>query len=685
MSLRRVGRLAAMVLTTLMCLSCGQVYRPVVIPCSVSGIPGCPVEIPPIPANFHAVFALSTNALTNPGGALQIDVSGDSIIAETPTSNASAPNLGAIPAHAAVLPNNTRVYVASVGSVSGGLDGFSSFGAATQSPIGGGFGPVLSPTLPAQASNIATISEAGNLVTVTLNTPFTNVPVGYWIVISGVGIPGCTPPACDGNAYNGGFALSSINGAGTTIQYVNPATGLPALSSVGTATFPPQPVFVNAPQNNIVYSANYNSNSVFALNTSVNAVVNSAPVGAHPVSLVSVPNLTKLYVANEGDNFNPNGSVSSLNVADLSPNVVTGFAGKNPIWVVARGDSQKVYVLTEGDGQLVTIDEATDTVTSSLPVGAGANFIFFDPNLNRLYVTNPVTSTLYVFSDTGGISPVTNAVADIPVQLAAISFALGSAQCPTGPSACFPISVTALKDGSRFYVASYQTASSCPDPVVGASSACVIPGLTVFDANSLSLKYPGTPALTLLTTPFLAGQYALPPVGSCVSPVPPALYTPGATRFRFFTTAATDSSHVYVSMCDAGAIADIITTGSNTNNNGGGPIAPDTLVTDLPTAFGVCTQASCSTAANITAFSITSNIVTFQAANTFAAGQNVSISGLTTGTYLNGFTLTVLATGLSNSQFECYFTYANVGHTSDSGIALPAVPLQTPVFMLTGQ
>jgi hypothetical protein len=213
----------------------------------------------------------------------------------------------------------------------------------------------------------------------------------------------------------------------------------------------------------------------------------------------------------------------------------------------------------------------------------------------------------------------------------------------------------------------------------------VIPGLSVFDANSLTLKYPGTPTLSLLTTPFAAGQFAVPPLGTCVSPVLPALYAPGATRFRVFTTTAADGSHVYVSMCDAGAIADIITSGSNTNNNGGSGTPPDTVVTDLPTAFGVCSQASCSTAATITAFSIASNIVTFQATNDFTPGQTVSISGLTTGTYLNGFTLTVLATGLSNSQFECYFTNANVSSTPDSGFAVPAVPLQTPVFMMAGQ
>ena len=154
---------------------------------------------------------------------------------------------------------------------------------------------------------------------------------------------------------------------------------------------------------------------------------------------------------------------------------------------MARSDSQKVYVLTQGDGQLVTIDTATDTVTSSLPVGAGANFIFYDPNLNRLYVTNPVTSTVYVFSDTGGISG--GVVSDIPSQLAAISFAAGSAPCPVGMYARFG-------DGSarRQPVLRSQLpdVDACPDAWTGRAGACVIPGLTVFDANNFALKYPNS-------------------------------------------------------------------------------------------------------------------------------------------------------------------------------------------------
>jgi DNA-binding beta-propeller fold protein YncE len=586
MSLRRVGRLAAMLLLTLLWGACGQVYRPVVIPCTEGGIPNCPVQTPPVPANFHAVFAVSANVPNYPGNAMQIDVSGDTIIAETAINGPNAPNSGGqVPTHAAVLPNNTRVFVTSAGSVvSGGVDGVLSFTPASQSTISTGFSGVNTVSLPSQTSSITAISQAGSLVTVTLSAALTGVSAGYTIVIGNVLIPNCTEPACNPLAYNGSFALSSISG--TTIQYVNSATGLPSLSGSQltgtTASVPPQPVFLNSTQNNAMYVANYNSNSVFAFGTSINAVVNTASVGTHPVAMVEMPNGLKLYVANQGSN-----SISSLNATDLSANVVTGFSGVNPVWMVARGDSQKVYVITEGDGMLVTIDTANDTVSSSLPVGAGANFVFFDPTLNRLYVTNPVSSMLYVFSDTGGPN-------DTPVQLAAISFAApDSGACPSG---CTPLSVTALRDGSRFYVASYQLQSSCSDPVIGASP-CVVAGLSVFDANSFALMLP---TLTLLTDPPFSGplnggstyQYAVPPVAACASPIYPTLYAPGATRFRVFTTAAADSSAVYVSMCDAGAVAVINTTDSNTNGTVGSGTPADSLVTDLPAAYAGPSQTS---------------------------------------------------------------------------------------------
>ena len=74
--------------------------------------------------------------------------------------------------------------------------------------------------------------------------------------------------------------------------------------------------------------------------------------------------------------------------------------------------------------------------------------------------------------------------------------------------------------------------------------------------------------------------------------------------------------------------------------------------------------------ANLTSYSITSNVITFQAVNGFTTGEIVQIAG-TGVSYLDGVVLTVLASGLSSSQFEANFTHANVTSTPIAGTATP--------------
>lgn len=84
------------------------------------------------------------------------------------------------------------------------------------------------------------------------------------------------------------------------------------------------------------------------------------------------------------------------------------------------------------------------------------------------------------------------------------------------------------------------------------------------------------------------------------------------------------------------------------------------------------------TSATITNFQIATNLVTFTAVNAFTAGDVVTISGLGVGTYLNGQTLTILALGLSGTQFQAVFNHANVGSTADSGLATAAPQVNVP-------
>ena len=586
MSVRRVGCLAAMALAILLWVACGQVYRPVVIPVSTT---------PPNPANFHAVFGISTNVLSNPGTALQIDVSGDSNIGEA--------NMGVNPTHAATLPNGSRVFVASAGSVNpdgtlnvGGVDIVTAFTPAGDSTTATGLGTPTVFTLPNTSSNqssaITAISEdLTGLVTVTLSAPLVKAQVGGVVIISGVVVTGANP-----NAYDGSFTVSSVSG--TTLAYVDSVLNLPSGTS-GTATIPIplscsyQPDFLTTAQTNAMYLANYgfendpncplsSTDSVVVLNPGLNTIADIAYLGAgtHPVALSETPDAQNLYVINQGSPTVA-GTIMDLSPTDLSTlaTIALPSGSSTPVWAVSRVDSRFVYVVTQGDGQLLTISTATNTVTSSQLVGGpGANFALYDKSRNRLYVTNPTAAAVYVF----------DATSDAPTLLSTISMTTGTnAPCPSG---CSPVSVTAMPDGSRFYVASYQTLTTCPAGS-GVSGECVIPRLTVYDAASMTVKpIPSStsllpPSISLLTSPqFSATQYAVARNSACD---PPTTYAPGTTRFRMFTAAAADSSHVYVSICDAGSIADIIATTSTLST--GGTNTPDQLVTDVATPYSAAT------------------------------------------------------------------------------------------------
>jgi len=584
MSFRRVGWVAAILLATWLELSCGQIYRPVVIPINIT---------PPSPANFHAVFSIAVNAPSNPGTAFQIDVSGDSDI--------GSDNMGINPTHAAILPNNSRVFVASAGGAlcPSGTDVITAFTPAADSPSATGLGPPTTITLPnvgaTQSANIAAISEAPNssVVTVMLSAALSNAVVGGQIVISGVTIPG-TPP--EPSPLNGCFPISSVSG--TTIQYVGPVAGPVSLSG-GTASVPTfcryLPIYLASSQNNAMYAANYgaegdpncnvaSTDSVALLNTTTNTAVNIAylPAASHPVAMVETPDTVNLYVLNQGSN----------SVTDLSPsNLVTLTnipVGNAPAWAALRPDSERLYVVTQGDGQLYTINTATNSVIPGSPQavgGAGANFVIYDKSRNRLYVTNPSAGAVYVFDAT------TDPPTPIGSQTGAISIALPPECTPTTCTPVMPSSVAALPDGTRFYVASYATACSqsnasgcvtlapCPD---GATAAgCVIPQVTVFDAGTLAVKttvFPLLPSVPLPSGSFTS-PFALTPVSFC-APVFP--YTPATTRFRMSAAASPDGSRVYASMCDGGAVAIVATT---TSTIATGVNTSDNLVTDLLAPF----------------------------------------------------------------------------------------------------
>ena len=348
-----------------------------------------------------------------------------------------------------------------------------------------------------------------------------------------------------------GSSVYVANQVEDTVSFYSPASVAP-VSSISLPAGS-SPVFVAATDNTSVYVANSGNNTVSDISINTEAVVRTANVGPSPVALAELPNAQKVYVANRGTGANPvNGSVQVISALDGSVSLIANSSWNSPVWMVARADNARVYALDQGTGLVSAIDTSSDSVIGSAVVQPGANFMSYDPNLSRLYITNPVAQSLTVLNASNDALPV----------LGQVSFAASAASNAPCPNGCIPLSVAALPDGSRAYVASYQIAGSCTQ--AGDTPPCITSQVTVINATSISITK--TIAVNLATA--TGTKPDTPDLGVC-----------DAARFRVFAAAAKDSSRVYMSYCDAGVTAVIRTTpDTSPGSQNGGDYLVDSLV-----------------------------------------------------------------------------------------------------------
>ncbi len=230
-----------------------------------------------------------------------------------------------------------------------------------------------------------------------------------------------------------------------------------------------KPIGVTTRAPGFMYTLNSGSNSncpstgsVSVINTSALVVVDTVCVGLNPVSFTQLPNGTKMYIANQGDN--------SISVFDPGSAQITSTItqaqglGLNPVFVIPSPDSNYVFVVNQGDGtnpgSLSIITTSNDAVLTNLPLGVAPTFAYIDNHLLRLYVANTGDDSVTVF-DLSSINANNNPV--LPT-LATVNVGSG------------PVGITALPDGTRFYVANSM---SNDVTVVSATSFAVLKSIPV--------------------------------------------------------------------------------------------------------------------------------------------------------------------------------------------------------------
>ncbi len=477
--------------------SCGEYYRPVAQP--IEGLQ-------PSPAATHSIFAINTDGIGNShrgnGSASNIDASGDSVQGNL--------IVGMAPVYGALIPNGGMLYVANSAedTVTANRPSAPTTVAATVS------------LPPSPAAQITQVSGNGSTATYSYTGGSNLFAVGDTVYVAGSSTAG----------FNGVFTLSGASA--NSFSVANSTAGADNPELPGALAKMPNAVFANSTDNNNMYVASYGTNSVSVINTTTNAVSVTIPVGAHPVALAEVPGNLKVYVANHGSSA----AAGSVSVIDTTSGVVSNTIclaggspcafGPAPVWVTARSDGRQVFVL-DAAGTIYVIDTASDAIVdSSHSAGAGANFMFFDPNFSRLFITNPVASTLSIF-DVSGNAPVPHSGSPVVIPAA-------SSSCTT---AAVPQSVTVLGDGTKAYVASYQ---------LDAGKVCT--QASVIDAGSGAL---------VKTIPLTASTDTSAQTGC------------GSIGFRAFAASSGGGTNsrfkVYISQCDAGNVA-VITTYPVNNN-----------------------------------------------------------------------------------------------------------------------
>jgi YVTN family beta-propeller protein len=188
------------------------------------------------------------------------------------------------------------------------------------------------------------------------------------------------------------------------------ADGPSVIATIGVGTYS-WGTAVN-PDTNLVYTANYQDDTVSVIDGATNTVVATVPVGLWPDGVAVNPNTNRVYVINRFYELNkPWESYGSVSVIDGASNTVVATmpVGNDPADVAVNPNTNLIYVADSY--RVYVIDGTSNAIVANVWVGAFPYALAVNPNTNRIYVTNDYESNVAVIDGFNN-----TVVATIPVD-----------------------------------------------------------------------------------------------------------------------------------------------------------------------------------------------------------------------------------------------------------------------------
>jgi YVTN family beta-propeller protein/parallel beta-helix repeat protein len=195
-----------------------------------------------------------------------------------------------------------------------------------------------------------------------------------------------------------GSTVYASNSDATTVSVIDADPNSPTYHQVVdtiSVTTPRPAVF--SLDGSTAYVPSLSGNSVAVIDTATNEVTTSISVGSTPYFAALVPDGKRLYVPNfRGDSVSViDTDAASGTYHTVIATIATGSRSR-PQYLTVSADGAKVYVVCDGDDDVVVINTADNTIAARPAAGSYPVYPALSPDGTTLYVSNVSGNTLSV-------------------------------------------------------------------------------------------------------------------------------------------------------------------------------------------------------------------------------------------------------------------------------------------------